>query len=105
MPTQVHPILANLSADEARHEIAKSSSLLSNILDKPIKLFAYPNGVPGKDYTERDARIVESLGFQCAVSTASGVSTAATDPYQLKRFTPWDNKPSRFYLRLLKNYL
>jgi hypothetical protein len=46
---------------------------------------------------------VQVLGFDAALSTAWGVATAATDRYQLPRFTPWDRSPVRFVLRLARN--
>jgi peptidoglycan/xylan/chitin deacetylase (PgdA/CDA1 family) len=100
-----HPILLNLEEAQAREEIAQSRAYLQDLLDAPVRVFAYPNGVPGRDYSERDARLVKQLGFAGAVSTASGHSTGSTSPYELRRFTPWDSTPTRFHLRLLRNYL
>jgi hypothetical protein len=47
--------------------------------------------------------MVRTLGFDAAVSTAWGVASAASDPYQLPRFSPWDRTPGKFALRLLRN--
>jgi hypothetical protein len=68
-----------------------------------VRLFAYPNGKPGRDYSREHVDMVRELGFEAAVSTAWGVGHAASDPYQLPRFTPWDKTPGRFALRLLHN--
>ena len=48
-------------------------------------------------------KIVRALGFDAALSTAWGVATAATDRYQLPRFTPWDRSPVAFVMRLGRN--
>ena len=47
--------------------------------------------------------MVRRAGYEAAVTTSPGVSTARTDPYWLPRFTPWDRTPTRFALRLLLN--
>ncbi|MGH8611801.1 MAG: polysaccharide deacetylase family protein [Gammaproteobacteria bacterium] len=102
--TATHPILTRLSAQEARSEIASGRDYLATLTGQPVELFAYPNGFPGRDYTEEHVKIVRDLGFKAAFSTASGAASADSDPFQLPRFTPWDTTPGRFLLRLVLNY-
>ena len=101
--THRHPILARLEDAEARAEIAAGKAWLEETLGERVRLFAYPNGKPGTDYLPAQAGIVRDLGFDAAVSTQRGISTAATDRYQLRRFTPWDTSATACALRLLKN--
>lgn len=101
--TVSHPILAKLDPERARVEIRDSKRRLEEITGAPVTLFAYPNGKPGLDYRGEHAGMVRELGFEAAVSTAWGVSHAASDLFQLPRFTPWDRRPGRFLLRLLHN--
>ena len=101
--TATHPILTRLSTAEARREISESRECLSGILNEPVPLFAYPNGKPGQDYATEHVRMVRDAGFSAAVSTAWGVASRDSDPFQLPRFTPWDRRPGRFALRLLLN--
>jgi peptidoglycan/xylan/chitin deacetylase (PgdA/CDA1 family) len=98
-----HPILAALENDAAFDEILEGKRRLEAITQRSIHAFAYPNGVPGKDYTERDVQLVRKAGFECAVTTSWGVATAKSDYYQLPRFTPWDRSASRFGLRMMQN--
>jgi peptidoglycan/xylan/chitin deacetylase (PgdA/CDA1 family) len=98
--TATHPILPRISTQRARSEIASSREYLEGLLREPVRLFAYPNGRPGIDYTGEHVQMVRELGFDAAVSTARGVANAATDLYQLPRFTPWDRDPIRFSARL-----
>lgn len=98
-----HPILAKTDMDQAQREIAESRDFLQSLLGERIGLFAYPNGRYRSDYTDDHATIVRNLGFDAAVSTNPGVSRKDTDPYQLRRFTPWDRTRGRFGLRLLLN--
>jgi peptidoglycan/xylan/chitin deacetylase (PgdA/CDA1 family) len=95
-----HPILCNLSTDEAREEILESKQNLEEILGSSVRLFAYPNGRRGEDYDSEHAELVRSLGFRAAVSTHPGAAGSETDAYQLPRFTPWDKKPVRYLVRM-----
>jgi len=96
-----HPILKSLPDDEARREIADSRSALEEITGSTVRSFAYPNGRPGDDYSDRDRNIVASLDFEYAVSTRQGVANVRSDLFQLPRFTPWDTAPTRWLSRLL----
>jgi peptidoglycan/xylan/chitin deacetylase (PgdA/CDA1 family) len=100
-----HPILAKLDQEAALAEIENSKVQLQTITGAPVTLFAYPNGKPGLDYRKEHVSMVQKLGFEAAVSSAWGVANAASDPYQLPRFTPWDKTPGKFLLRLLLNTL
>lgn len=101
--THRHPILAKVTAAEAADEIALSKHRLEAIVDRPVRLFAYPNGRPRIDYTEVHVEQVRALGFAAACSTAVGVAVRGSDPLQIPRFTPWDKQPWRFGARLSAN--
>ncbi|MDO8310518.1 MAG: polysaccharide deacetylase family protein [Sideroxyarcus sp.] len=98
-----HPILARLSDGDALDEIIGSKAALESLLQEPVSLFAYPNGKPGKDYLAKHALMVRQAGFTAAASTAPGVSSATTDPFQLPRFSPWDTGRLRYGIRMLVN--
>lgn len=100
-----HPILARLGRDDAKHEIEFGKRTLERITKAPVRTFAYPNGKPGKDYGAEAVVLAREAGFDAAVSTAWGVSTAQTDRFQLARFTPWDRKRWKFGLRFARNLL
>jgi len=101
--TVTHPILAQLDTQEARQEITASKAELETLLQQPVRLFAYPNGKPERDYLPEHAAMAREAGFSAAVATHWGVSARTTDRWQLPRFTPWDATPARFMLRLLAN--
>jgi peptidoglycan/xylan/chitin deacetylase (PgdA/CDA1 family) len=100
-----HPILASLSLAEAEREIVLGKERLEDILGAPVRLFAYPNGKPGQDYTAEHVRLVERAGFSAAFSTGWGASRSGADLFQLPRFTPWDRGQRGFVLRLIRNML
>lgn len=103
--THSHPILASLDGQQAGDEIESGKARLEQIIGRPVKLFAYPNGKPGKDYTTRDCELVREIGFDAAVSTHWGAAKRNSDLFQLPRFTPWHDTASRFHMALLRNYL
>lgn len=98
-----HPILAKLDSAVALREISQGRDDLQSIIGERVGLFAYPNGKPGTDYLPEHVEMVRSLGFEGAVSTAWGASRHDTDPFQLRRFTPWDRSRLTYGLRLARN--
>lgn len=100
--TVSHPILTSLDDENARREIAGGKAQLEAILDKPVRLFAYPNGKAGKDFDERHVAMVREAGFDAAFTTAAGSFGRGHDPFQLPRSRPWDDAPLTFGLRLLR---
>ena len=101
--TASHPILARLNPTESRREIHASKATLEETLQRPVRLFAYPNGKPGIDYRAEDVTAARELGFVGAVSTSPGTAVSSTDIMQIPRFTPWDRPKIAFGLRLLAN--
>ncbi len=98
-----HPILARLPDDEAYTEMLESKRHLEQIIDAPVRFFAYPNGKPGQDYNATHAKLAREAGFSAALSTAWGAAAPGCDLYQIPRFTPWDRRAWRYGLRLADN--
>lgn len=103
--TVSHPILMTLPAERARVEIDQSRQALEGIIGEPVRHFAYPNGVPGRDLSDETVAIVRSLGFDSAVTTSWGAARRGDDRFQLPRFTPWDRSRVRFGARLARHLL
>ena len=97
--------LASLSKGEARAEIGNGRARLEEIVQAPVRLFAYPYGKPGADFEKRHANMLRSAGFDAAVTTACGTARATCDPYELPRFTPWDRSSGSFPQRIGSNLL
>ncbi|MEO0617261.1 MAG: polysaccharide deacetylase family protein [Pseudomonadota bacterium] len=96
-----HPILCKTEADVARREIEDSRAELARITGAPITGFAYPNGRPDDDYTQRDVDIVRELGFDYAMSTRWDVADRNSDRFALPRVNPWDATSLRWMLRVI----
>jgi peptidoglycan/xylan/chitin deacetylase (PgdA/CDA1 family) len=99
--TVTHPILARIDAETAKQEICASKSALEAITRGPVRLFAYPNGRPRRDYEREHVDMVRNAGFDAAVSTAWGAAYRQSDLFQLPRMTPWERTPLRYAARLL----
>ncbi|MCW5598689.1 MAG: polysaccharide deacetylase family protein [Nitrosomonas sp.] len=103
--TVTHPILSKVNNTIALTEIANGKEALEGIIGAPVRLFAYPNGKPGKDYCADHVEMVKQLGFEAAVSTAWGAAKGYDDVFQLPRFTPWDKSEFFYVLRMAQNTL
>lgn len=100
-----HPILCTLPDHAAEVEIAASRAQLEAVIDKPVALFAYPNGQPGVDFDDRHVAMARRLGFAAAVSTLQGVSRPGDDLFRLRRYTPWDADTLRWTARLVARHI
>ena len=101
--TVSHPILARLDPASARQEIEQSRQTLEGLTGDRVSQFAYPNGVPGRDFSEQTTAVVKALGFEGAVTTGWGAARSSTDCLQLPRFSPWDRTALRFAGRMARN--
>src|SRR5215475_6492644 len=72
--TMFHPILPRCSSQKVEEELVQSKRDLQAQLGQEVYAFAYPNG----DYCERDVRLVEKAGYQCALTLERGSNTAST---------------------------
>jgi peptidoglycan/xylan/chitin deacetylase (PgdA/CDA1 family) len=96
-----HPILAKLSDESARFEIAESKRQLEAIIGKPVRYFAYPNGKPGIDFHDRHMTMAREAGFTAAFSTAMGAAGSEHDRFALPRSRPWDTTRPFYISRML----
>jgi peptidoglycan/xylan/chitin deacetylase (PgdA/CDA1 family) len=96
-----HPILTTLADDVARAEIDGGRRALQDLIDAPVEVFAYPNGVPDRDYDARHVDIVRGLGFLGAVTTARGAAGPEADRFQLPRYSPWGANLAQWSARLV----
>jgi len=101
--TITHPILASIDDAAAWTEITDGKARLEAITGARVRLFAYPNGKPGKDYLPAHVKMVKDAGFEAAVSTAWGTARQNSDIFQLPRFTPWDKGELLYVLRMVRN--
>lgn len=75
-----HPILPNLSPDDAKHEIADSKAELQQCTGQAVEFFAYPFG-----RWNPAVRAVVQEHYRGACSTGAGVVQPDSDPFALPR--------------------
>jgi peptidoglycan/xylan/chitin deacetylase (PgdA/CDA1 family) len=94
-----HPILTKVPLDIAKSEIKSSKIVLEEILNKKIKLFAFPNGMKG-DYNDELCQIVQSSGYDAAFTVEWGINTVGDDLYRLKRIPISNLNIAEFALKI-----
>ena len=80
-----HMILNQLSEAESAREIRESVSAVSEMTERPCRLFSYPNG-RACDYSRRAVETLEQSGVGVAVTTTAGPNDCRTPSLELKRY-------------------
>lgn len=102
--TVSHAILSSLSAEQAEAEIDAGRRQLEQVVERPVRQFAYPNGRPTRDYGPDHPVLLQRLGFDLAVSTAPGVLSAQRlTPFEIPRVPVWGRSTTRIAARLARN--
>lgn len=94
--THNHPILPTVEDAVAVDEIRQNKDILEAITGQPLRGFAYPNGA----YEPRHVEMLQGLGFHYAATTRPGGIGPGTDPFEIRRATPWDASRLKFVARL-----
>jgi peptidoglycan/xylan/chitin deacetylase (PgdA/CDA1 family) len=100
-----HPILTCCSDSEAREEIGSAREILAGITGSAVNAFAYPNGLPGRDFSSTHVNMVKSAGYRYAVTTGTGAARWSSSPFQIPRFTPWGPTSTRRTVQVARNIL
>jgi peptidoglycan/xylan/chitin deacetylase (PgdA/CDA1 family) len=93
-----HAILAQETPEEQARDLAGSRRRLSEELDLPIDVLAYPNGTTA-DYDTRTTDAAERSGYTHSVTTRPGWTTAGTGRHHVRR---WVMNPERGLVDLAK---
>lgn len=80
-----HPILGNESDARSEEEIVGSVRQLTSLINRKIRYFAYPNGLPGIDFSQREEGFLANAGIELAFSTESRGVRAGDTPYRIPR--------------------
>ncbi|MGC3984919.1 MAG: polysaccharide deacetylase family protein [Pseudorhodoferax sp.] len=101
--TVAHPILARCTGGEAYREIAEAREHLEGMIGGRVDGFAYPNGIPSKDFDASHVDMVRRAGYRYAVTTGWGTASAGNSPFQIPRFTPWGPTFGRMAWQFARN--
>jgi peptidoglycan/xylan/chitin deacetylase (PgdA/CDA1 family) len=102
--TYNHPILAIEEDDIAFDEINRDIKLIKKLINKPVISFAYPNGKPLKDYSDRDIQILIRNHVKYAVTTLPGFFSPGSDPMQIPRVNLSGSEPFKYFKTVLSAY-
>ena len=83
--TQNHPILKNETDEVAEYEIVSSVVELSEMLDSKVEFFAFPNGIPGLDFGQREINYLKQAGICLSFSTENKTFTSKDNPLAIPR--------------------
>ena len=84
--TMKHPILANEGDYFSRNEISKSINELSDLLDRKVTCFAYPNGVPGIDFGQREMDLLKASDCLISFSTEANNFNLSSNLLSIPRY-------------------
>ncbi len=84
--TMIHPILNIEDNKRSLKEIVQSTEKLSDILNKKVTTFAYPNGIENVDYSIRDEQYAKTAGIDMAFSVVPGTIDGKTNPLSIPRW-------------------
>ncbi len=99
--TVTHPILSRLSSEDAFDQISRNRSDLTGILGHAPTLFAFPNGKPGRDYTDEHAAIARQVGYSAAFAVGGQIAWSNADRFQIPRISSQASSPARLAGRML----
>lgn len=103
--THTHPILTQISIEEARLEIQKSQQKIQQEIGEALPIFAFPDGKPYA--TNNDlVQVLSDEGFQIAFTTVEGRANLVQDnPLLLPRLGIWEGlNLGRFHFHLTPIY-
>jgi peptidoglycan/xylan/chitin deacetylase (PgdA/CDA1 family) len=83
--TMTHPILKNEDDFSSEREIYDSVRELSTLLGHEISYFAYPNGIPALDFTEREVGYLRHIGIRLALTSESRHLASSDDLMKVPR--------------------
>lgn len=99
--TMNHPILKNETDDRVAWEIKDSVTQLSDLLNQDICCFAYPNGIPGLDFDQREMGFLREVNIKLAFSTESKNFNKTFDPLSIPRRGVTKGSKNFVYSKLL----
>lgn len=81
-----HPILTNEDDQTSESEIVDSFQGLEEILGHKTLYFAYPNGMPGIDFGEREINILKKVDCKLAFSAETRSFSSKDEAYSFPRY-------------------
>lgn len=80
-----HPILKNETYEIAHDEIINSLNGLNLLIQEQVNYFAFPNGIPDVDFSQREINILRDVGVKLAFSTENKTIIQRDNPLSVPR--------------------
>lgn len=90
--TMSHPILMNEENASCQYEISTSVKDLSTLLGWQVREFAYPNGIAGVDFSEREEQVLRRSGIRMAFTTEARHLSGADNTLRIPRLAVSDKE-------------
>ncbi len=90
--TMNHPILKNEDDASSKYEIEASVRELSTMLGETVSSFAYPNGIPGMDFDDREVRLLAASGIRMGFTTEARSLHQEDDRLRIPRIAVSDRE-------------
>jgi peptidoglycan/xylan/chitin deacetylase (PgdA/CDA1 family) len=98
-----HSILTKLQPSRVVAELESSKTVIENMLQRPVDLFAFPNGKES-DFNPEVNAAIKNAGYRAAVTTVRGINGLGTDVFELRRCSPWEQHVSSLAAKLTYLY-
>jgi peptidoglycan/xylan/chitin deacetylase (PgdA/CDA1 family) len=98
-----HKILTKICGEEAQKELSFSKEALETQLQRPVTLFAYPNG-KRTDFDTGIKDIAREVGYRAAATALDGFNKAGLDPFEVRRHSVWEGHLPSFAVKLQLSY-
>jgi peptidoglycan/xylan/chitin deacetylase (PgdA/CDA1 family) len=98
-----HVVLTRVTAAVVKDELGQSKQILEKELQRPISLFAYPNGKE-PDFNLSTKELVRQIGYKAAATTVEGLNDRNSDPWKIRRRSPWECPLPYFAAELFYSY-
>jgi len=92
--TVSHPILTQVSLEDAKWEIRSLKDRIEEKTGKKIRHFAFPNGM-AEDFTEELKTFCKEVGFETIATAEYGILDSRSDPFFMRRIMP--DTPIHFF--------
>ena len=87
-----HPILKNEDDASSKYEVEASVRELSTMLGERVSNFAYPNGIPGMDFDDREVRLLAASGIRMGFTTEARSLHQEDDRLRIPRIAVSDRE-------------
>lgn len=101
--TMSHPILTRIGLSAVAEELQSSKRSIEQELQRPAKLFAYPNG-KRTDYNQDIKLAAKDAGYVGAVTTLRGINRCDPDFFELRRWSVWEDHLPTLACKLRYSY-